>query len=393
MPNTMIKRVKFITDEFYKNEYNTAFLREWSAIKSIEERDRFLELASIRIKSLVSRPFIDLNDLEFEQAEGVKTATARLVDYWIEYGLDLNRISGSVSLGSFSASQTAPKDPDYVPRNVFDTLQNVGLYTPIGFNLTDLERFDDDREITYGVRFKNLERVKDITIDKTDGEDDESHGNKNIHLITSALVDKKIKTAKLSPFNIIGTITVDSTTGIPTADEVNEDFRARQLVLDDGTIIVRDNPDETKNEEEAFDRDAIIFKNTATGQRKVVDYSEGLWEMDSANDALEQEIKQNASKISILEGSTEERAIKAKEGDTRYLMVSTDIPSTDQLYPKSDIDRMLKEANDKFDEKEDKTDAASAHADAQQKIAANTADIATRVLKNWLCSRQNRIFN
>lgn len=75
-------------------------------------------------------------------------------------------------MGSFSASQTAPNDPDYIPENVYEVLQDVGLYTPVGYLIEkDLRRIDDESAITYGVRFKGLERVKDISLVKTGNDD------------------------------------------------------------------------------------------------------------------------------------------------------------------------------------------------------------------------------
>ncbi len=71
---------QFIDADYFINVYNTAFIAEFNELTE-EEQNRFFSLGSTRIKKLADRPFVDLNDLEIEQGEGVQVATAILVDY------------------------------------------------------------------------------------------------------------------------------------------------------------------------------------------------------------------------------------------------------------------------------------------------------------------------
>lgn len=123
----------FIDETFYTGlgAWNTAFKKQFDAL-SDQEKERFFFLASIRIKRLVNTNFLELTDLAPFEQTGVKEATAILVDYWMEYGLNLNRTTGSMSANGFSVSETPPADPDYIPEAVYEVLAQVGLYAYAG---------------------------------------------------------------------------------------------------------------------------------------------------------------------------------------------------------------------------------------------------------------------
>ncbi len=313
----------FLTSDFYTKEYNNGlgspFKNQFLA-QSPEDQAKWLSLASTRIKRLADRPWIDVSDLEIEQEEGVKVAASRMLDYWMEYGLDLNRISGSVSLGTFSASQTAPNDPDYIPESVYETLQDVNLYTPVGYIVeSDIARPDQDEQITYGVRFKNLERVKDIEIvyavDEVVGKD--------ISLDTSKQVDAKIKLAQLSSIEFLGQFTTNLLTNL--TQNFDTFLKAQTISPTNGdTAQIR--------LENATGDDAVY-----NGLVETYQYNGTSWVRETRQYETLTKIAQLNNTLNTLTGSSPSRAITGTEGDLRYIktdgsneMSSTYVPQNNK---------------------------------------------------------------
>lgn len=231
----------------------------------------------------------------------------------MEYGFDLNRISGSVTLGSFSASQTVPADPDYIPHTVYDVLQNANLYTPIGYlRSEDLHRVDDEEAITYGVRFKGLERVKDITIAKSEKQNAAKEA-KNIDLAIPTLERMKEEVAALGKQlvtdahkTIIGNKTVAD---VATMNSTIATFNASNAItLDDGRSYSVAN---------SVPGDIIFFEVTAGKNEEAIVTTGGNLILLTSNN-------EDASQIRSLETGLQAviaDKLNTSEGDVRYIKV------------------------------------------------------------------------
>lgn len=139
-------KIKLIDKQYYISPtgWNTVFADKAGALTDAEW-ERYNFLASTRIKNIVNKYFQLLTDLDPKERDAVQQAVAIMIDYWLEYGINLNRISGSVSLGGYSVSENVPADPDYIPDMVYEVLETVGLYTyaGLGYNNCDAAEFPE----------------------------------------------------------------------------------------------------------------------------------------------------------------------------------------------------------------------------------------------------------
>lgn len=126
-------KITLIDKAYYTDtaQWNSQFKEQALGLPTAQW-DRYVFLASTRIKNIVNKQFTLIDELEIQEREAVKQATSIMIDYWLEYGLNLNRISGSVSMGGYSASENPPADPDYIPDMVYEVLETVGLYSYAG---------------------------------------------------------------------------------------------------------------------------------------------------------------------------------------------------------------------------------------------------------------------
>lgn len=138
----------FIDKTYFISDYKTSFEDEWNAL-SEKGQERFIYLATIRIQRLVNKYFENLADLIPVEQDAIKQAVSILIDYWLEYGLNLNRIAGSVSANGFSVSENPPADPDYIPEMVYEALAIVGLYDFAGMAINSCGKEDEDTPDNY----------------------------------------------------------------------------------------------------------------------------------------------------------------------------------------------------------------------------------------------------
>jgi hypothetical protein len=86
--------------------------------------------ASERINTLTGNKIegVGFNNLNITQQNLVQRATGKLTIYYLRDGMEFIRASVSYSGNGVAISSSPPSDPDYVPEEVYNLLQQANLY-------------------------------------------------------------------------------------------------------------------------------------------------------------------------------------------------------------------------------------------------------------------------
>lgn len=104
---------------------------------------RAIAYACQRINSITGNKInsTGFDNLNVTQRDLVKRASCMLAMYYLKDGSDFIRSSVSYSGNGMSVSQSPPSEPDYVPEEVYNLLQQAGLYRPrTGLNVQPLSQ-------------------------------------------------------------------------------------------------------------------------------------------------------------------------------------------------------------------------------------------------------------